>query len=134
MRSYITFEVESFIRDYPSNLRALEGLRDRLAELTEIPGVDLTRDRVQTSPRNALEEQAITRAYLLDEIHAYESYFRRFEYAYNNITAEQRTIIDAYKDGGRYVIDRLCYELGLEKSRVYELRREAFDSFAKFAI
>lgn len=134
MRSYISFEVEKFIRDYSSNQKALANLRARLAEIPEIPGFDLTRERVQQSPHNALEEQVLTRLYLADEIAAYESYFRRFNKAYNSISQEDRIIIDAYKDGGNYVVDRLCYDLGLEKSRVYELRRIAFDNFTKFAI
>ena len=134
MRSYITFEVENFIRDYPDNKRALDNLRARLSEITEIPGMDLTRDRVQVSPGNALEEQALTRIYIEGEIEALEAYFARFEKAYAAISPEDKIIIDAYKDGERYVVDRLCYDLGLEKSRVYELRRIAFDNFARFAI
>ena len=134
MRSYISFEVENFIRDYPGNKKALETLRERLAEIPEIPGNDLTKDRVQVSPGNALEETVLLRSYLMEEIAAYESYFRRFDRAYNAITDDDRIIIDAYKDGGRFVIDRLCYDLGLEKTRVYELRRIAFDNFARLAV
>ncbi len=135
MKSYISFEVENFIKDYHYNRRQLDSFRERLAEIPEIPGMDTSREKVQTSSTGSpVEEQAITRLYIEGEIAALEDYFRRWERAYNSLDEEDRFIVDAYRDGGRYVVDSLCYDLGLEKTRVYELRRRAFNNFARFAI
>lgn len=132
MRDYWRFDVLAYIKDYQANQVALQNLETRLEEMTPISGTDYSRERVQASPDlgGPVERQVLLRVKLQQDIKELRVYFRVFDAAFNQLSPEEQVIIAAYRDGLPDPIDEICYQLCVEKTRAYELRRIALDRFA----
>ena len=129
------FDTKKYLSDYKLNKITLSSLRLQLEELTEIKGQS-NNGKVQTSPKfDGLENLAIHKIKIKEKILAYESYFNTYERAWDNLTDEEKYILDIFfKHRASEPLYRAKKHLGFEKSHVYEKLREAIKKFEKLII
>lgn len=132
-------EAISKLRGYPGAKAALQNIPEELARMrSQMEGIrSATADGTPTKGGgNGREDAILTNLVYQEELkrrlRQNKYWVSQVERALDTLNPEQRLVLDRlYMRNTRNNIDRLCEELGLEKSAVYDRRESALRRFTR---
>lgn len=133
---YIIYDAESLLENWNDATETLQGLEEQLKMMGGLSGIDYSKDRIQsTQSGDSLENEAIRKIDLSNKIKTYKSELEMCDKAWNRLTEEEKTILDAMyrqkrtrKNAAEYLYEKLHFE----KSTLYRKRDKALERFKWF--
>ncbi len=129
------------LRRHEENAVALANLRDEYASLTDgLGAVDYTKDRVTSSGDgdDAMVNRYIRKATIEARIKELAQEERQYNRAWEALSRdEQRVLAEFFQRGRRpaqSAVDTLCGVYGYEKTKIWDMRREAIGKFKRLLV
>lgn len=128
------------LRQKDENDVALMNLREEYATITDgLGAVDYGADRVNASPDNdGMINRYIQKASIEEKIRELVREERMFSRAWDALTEDERRILtEFFRKSGRPIkqsVDILCDVYGYERTKIYNLRRDALHRFKRLLV
>ena len=131
----IKFDAKSYLKDYDFNGKILKSLKDQLAELTDIPGLQDSPKVKTTRSNSGLENRALRGIHLKAQIAEYEAYFKACSEALNALENEEKDILEQmYVKRVTAPVWTLADKYHISESEVYRRKDKALDKFSRLMV
>lgn len=131
----IGFDSRRFIRDHDNHLKSLESLKAQVNELSAIKGIDTTREKVTSTPKqDGLENVALLKINLEDRIKIITSYIKTYHMAMSGLPPEQSRLLQIMYSGHYpHPLNSAVKEFHISRSTVFRELKKARDNFTQIA-
>lgn len=102
---YFVFDVDRFFRDYTSNIKELDNLKEVLDEQTELRGMDYSTPKSGGLMQSKVEMQLYKKDSLERQIKDYETYFKWWEWIQDKIITQKEFEMLFGSYNGKYAED-----------------------------
>lgn len=132
---------EKILKNHANRVASIPGKTEQLAELTATlgevnypPGNTPVKTTLMT---DRIPDYVIRKKFLEDEIREIKLEDKIFSEAWNRLTAEEKMILgEFYQSGQKSAVaaEKVASKLGYERTKVFQLRKQAVEKFKAFIL